>query len=93
MFFAMEYSAAGDLLGHIQERVFDEQRATFYSACVVLALKFLHDNGIIYRYMDVHSLRVTFARLICCQANPDPRAQIHDVYPNDRPLDHATTGN
>ena len=48
----MEFSHAGDLLGHIQRQVFDEKRGCFYAACVVLGLKYLHDNGIIYRWVS-----------------------------------------
>ena len=47
--FAMEYAHGGDLLTHIQRRVFDEVRGSFYAACVVLGLKYLHDNNIVYR--------------------------------------------
>ena len=54
--FVMEFTHAGDLLGHIQRQIFDEKRGTFYASCVVLGLKFLHDNGIIYRWPWLHVL-------------------------------------
>uniref|UniRef100_A0A3Q3CAU2 protein kinase C n=1 Tax=Haplochromis burtoni TaxID=8153 RepID=A0A3Q3CAU2_HAPBU len=47
--FVMEYTAGGDLMMHIHADVFSEQRAVFYSACVVLGLQFLHDHKIVYR--------------------------------------------
>lgn len=47
----MEFVNGGDLMFQIQRsRKFDENRARFYSAEVILALMFLHKNGIIYRY-------------------------------------------
>lgn len=47
--FVMEYACGGDLMMHIHQDLFDEARATFYAACVVLGLQYLHENKIIYR--------------------------------------------
>uniref|UniRef100_A0A8C0HBZ5 protein kinase C n=1 Tax=Chelonoidis abingdonii TaxID=106734 RepID=A0A8C0HBZ5_CHEAB len=46
--FVMEYTAGGDLMMHIHTDVFTEPRATFYAACVVLGLQFLHEHKIVY---------------------------------------------
>ena len=46
----MEYVNGGDLMFQIQRaRKFDETRARFYSAEVMLALQYLHRHGVIYR--------------------------------------------
>lgn len=39
----------GDLMRHIHDDIFGEERACFYAACVLLGLEFLHENKIIYR--------------------------------------------
>ena len=54
--YAMEYTPGGDLLTHIQEQVFDEERSCFYAGCVVLGLKFLHENGVAYRDLKLDNL-------------------------------------
>ena len=47
----MEYVNGGDLMFQIQRaRKFDEDRARFYSAEIILALLFLHNRGIVYRW-------------------------------------------
>lgn len=49
-YFIMEYVNGGDLFFHIRKaRQFTPQRAKFYAAELVLALEFMHQNGVIYR--------------------------------------------
>jgi novel protein kinase C epsilon type len=57
----MEFVNGGDLMFQIQRfRKFDENRSRFYSAEVILALMFLHKNGIIYRF-ELFSLFFTYS--------------------------------
>lgn len=49
VFFVMEYAMGGDLMRHIHDDIFSEERACFYAACVTLGLQYLHENKIIYR--------------------------------------------
>ncbi|KAK7933760.1 hypothetical protein WMY93_004656 [Mugilogobius chulae] len=54
--FVMEYLPGGDLMIHIHTDPFTEEQTRFYSACVVLALEFLHQNKIIYRDLKLDNI-------------------------------------
>ena len=60
IFFAMEYLDGGDLMFHLlRTGLFTEDRARFYTAELILALQFLHLNGIIYRDLKLENVMLT----------------------------------
>jgi serum/glucocorticoid-regulated kinase 2 len=50
IFFVMQYMRGGELFFHLREaRKFDEPRAMFYAAQILLGIEHLHSLGIVYR--------------------------------------------
>ncbi|AMD21242.1 HEL038Cp [Eremothecium sinecaudum] len=59
IYFAMEFVGGGDLMWHVQNKRLSVRRAKFYAAEVLLALKYFHDNGIIYRDLKLENILLT----------------------------------
>ncbi|KAF8461352.1 kinase-like domain-containing protein [Kalaharituber pfeilii] len=59
VYFVMEYISGGDLMLHIQREQFGSKRAQFYAAEVCLALKYFHENGVIYRDLKLDNILLT----------------------------------
>lgn len=55
----IEYVSGGDLMLHIQRGQFGTKRTKFYAAEVCLALKYLHENGVVYRDLKLDNIRRT----------------------------------
>ncbi|OQR73948.1 RAC serine/threonine-protein kinase-like, partial [Tropilaelaps mercedesae] len=57
LFFVIEYVNGGELFFHLsRERVFGEEKTRFYGAEILLALEYLHAQGIIYRDLKLENL-------------------------------------
>jgi novel protein kinase C epsilon type len=55
----MEYMSVGDLWQQLGEvDVFSEERAKFYAAEITLAVQFLHQQGILHRYLKLENVLV-----------------------------------
>ncbi|KAH8705098.1 protein kinase c [Talaromyces proteolyticus] len=59
VYFVMKYISGGDLMLHIQRGQFGLKRAQFYAAEVCLALKYFHENGVIYRDLKLDNILLT----------------------------------
>lgn len=59
IYFVMDYVSGGDLMLHIQKEQFGKLRARFYAAEVCLALKYFHENGIIYRDLKLDNIMLS----------------------------------
>ncbi|KAJ1547596.1 Serine/threonine kinase, partial [Cladochytrium tenue] len=56
VYFVMEYVAGGDLMWHVQREAFDEARARFYAAEVLLAVEYFHANDVVYRDLKLDNI-------------------------------------
>jgi len=57
LIFVMEYVNGGELFFHLsKDKVFSETRSRFYGAEITLALKYLHEQKIVYRDLKLENL-------------------------------------
>ncbi|XP_031750935.1 serine/threonine-protein kinase N2-like [Xenopus tropicalis] len=49
VYIAMEFAAGGSLASHLGNGALPHTSTLFYSACIVLGIKFLHENRIVHR--------------------------------------------
>eukprot|EP01087_Luapelamoeba_hula_P017351 TRINITY_DN545_c0_g1_i1.p1 TRINITY_DN545_c0_g1~~TRINITY_DN545_c0_g1_i1.p1 ORF type:complete len:466 (+),score=100.63 TRINITY_DN545_c0_g1_i1:146-1543(+) len=66
LYFVMDFANGGELFFHLQkEKVFNEDRARFYCAEILLGLEYLHSQGIVYRDLKPENLLLTADGHIC----------------------------
>lgn len=56
LYFVLEYVNGGDLMFHIQSRLFSLADCKFYAAQVLLALEYLHSRGVLYRDLKLDNI-------------------------------------
>jgi serine/threonine protein kinase len=61
VYFVMEFINGGDLMYHIQNRMFTLNDCKFYAAQVLIALEFMHSKGILYRDLKLDNILLTKA--------------------------------
>jgi len=68
LFFVVDYMPGGDFdkyLNSIPNKAVDYQTAQLYSAQIFLAIKFLHDNGVIYRDLKPENILMSREGHLC----------------------------
>lgn len=59
LYLILDYCPGGELFFHIsRDRFFDEAKAKFYAACIILALEHLHSLNIIYRDLKPENILI-----------------------------------
>ena len=66
LYIVMDYLSGGELFYHLSNvDRFEEERAKFYTAEIIEALGYLHDNNIIYRDLKPENLLLDISGHVC----------------------------
>eukprot|EP00999_Lentomonas_sp_LEN2_P001499 NODE_254_length_1801_cov_92.692951_g227_i0.p1 GENE.NODE_254_length_1801_cov_92.692951_g227_i0~~NODE_254_length_1801_cov_92.692951_g227_i0.p1 ORF type:complete len:585 (+),score=112.44 NODE_254_length_1801_cov_92.692951_g227_i0:105-1757(+) len=66
LYFVLDYVNGGELFFHLQRaRRFPEERARFYAAEILCALKYLHSKGILYRDLKPENILLDSEGHVC----------------------------
>eukprot|EP01134_Creolimax_fragrantissima_P000613 CFRG0613T1 len=66
LYLVLDYINGGELFFHLQnEGTFSENRSRFYASQLVLGLKYLHENDIIYRDLKPENILIDYMGYIC----------------------------
>ncbi|KAG9032589.1 Serine/threonine kinase [Tulasnella sp. UAMH 9824] len=59
VYFAMEYVGGGNLMYHMRQKLFSLRQAKFYAQEILLALGYLHSQGIVHRNFILENILLT----------------------------------
>ena len=52
----MDYCSGGDLRYHLPKKYFNEKETKFMVACIITALEYLHEQGVVHRDIKPENL-------------------------------------
>ena len=86
----MDFAFYGSLRTHMKNvGSIDEYHTRYYSACLVSALEFIHENGILHR--DVNPKNILIAENRCAKLADFGAVALNQVYGTDARADNVGT--